>query len=54
MNAQTRSLFISASVTSVTEIPVVLQLFGSFGLFSPCLIEDLFAHKDYKRALFAK
>ena len=26
----------------------------SFGLFSPCLIEYLFAHNDYKRALFAK
>ena len=39
---------------SFGEIPIVLQLFGSFGLFSPCLIEDLFAHKDYKRALFAK
>ena len=52
MNAQTRSGLIPAAVTSVTEIPlIVLKLFGSFGLFSPCLREDLFAHKDYKRAL---
>ena len=29
-------------------------MFGSLGLFSPCLIEDLFAHKDFKRALFSK
>ena len=29
-------------------------MFGSFGLFSPCLIEDLFGHKDFKRALFSK
>ena len=39
---------------SFGEIPIVPQLFGSFGLFSPCLIEDLFAHKDFKRALFPK
>ena len=54
MNAQTRSWFISAAGTSVTDIPIVLQLFGSYGPFSPCLIEDLFAHKDFKRALFSK
>ena len=57
MTAQTRSwfisLFISAAVASV-KIPIVLRLFGSFGLFSPCLIEDLFAHKDFKRAVFSK
>ena len=28
------------------EIPIVLLLFGSFGLFFPRLTEDLFAHKD--------
>ena len=39
---------------SFGEIPIVLQLFGSFGLFSPSLIQDLFAHKDFKRALFSK
>ena len=39
---------------SFGEIPIVLKLFGSFGLFFPCLIEDLFAHKDFKRALFSK
>ena len=59
MTAQTRSWFISHFTVyfrdcSFGEIPIVPQLFGSFGLFSPCLIEDLFAHKDFKRALFPK
>ena len=38
---------------SFGEIPIVLQLCGSFGLFFPRRIKNLFAHKDYKRALFA-
>ena len=42
INAPTSSWFISAAAVR------------SFGLFSPCLIEDIFAYKDYNWALFAK
>ena len=46
MNAQRKSWFISAAVVSVshgkTHCAASVRFFG---LFSPCLIEDLFAHK---------
>ena len=41
---------------SFGEIPImgITELYGSCGLFIPCLIKDLFVYTDYKQALFAK
>ena len=49
--AALRLWFISAAVASV-KFPLCCSCSGAtFGLFSPCPSEDLFAYKDYKLSI---